>query len=163
MNIDFRDFKYALEPLRRRRIWQLDAAKSDLHRVESGIRRQEAAVMALHSEHALQNLHAGNVIAAMNDPVGYPRLLRWLVQLRDAIQENENILNGLHAQRDQARERCLVRQRQLDVVERHREKSLAEFIVQDQRRASAENDREWLTRRHWVNVQCAGDTRELVS
>jgi flagellar biosynthesis chaperone FliJ len=158
MKADVRRFDYALEPLRRQRQWRMDALQAQLGRVQQQIERAERALADLRDEHAVQSERAAQAAGKRLDPIGYSRLLWWLAQLRRTIHCGEEALADLHASRAQVSAACLAQQRKVDVIERHREDCMSEFVREEQGRLSAEADRDWLSRRRWADARGPDDT-----
>jgi flagellar biosynthesis chaperone FliJ len=147
MSVDLRRFDYALEPLLRQRQWRLEALRVKLARLQAEVRAAEEELETLRERYAAQRRHAADALEARLDPGSYPRLLLWLVQLRETIRAAEASLAALRTRRAAASAECLSQQRRVEVVERHRGERLAEFTREEQGRLATEADRDWLARR----------------
>ncbi len=151
MRIDLRRFEYALEPLRRRRQWELDALRAELGRVQKQVSEAEEAVERLRGDLREATTAAARDLSARIDPSRHPRSVGWLVQLRTAIEAGTARVAALRTARDQVRARLVAGQQKLDTLERHREESQAEFAQVEEARLATEADRDWLTRRDWAS------------
>jgi flagellar biosynthesis chaperone FliJ len=157
MSADLRRFDYALEPLLRQRQWRLEASRARLARVQGEVHAAEEALEALRERYRAQRQLAAEALETRLDPGSYPRLLRWLVQLRDTIRSGEASLAELHARRSEASADCLEQQRKVEVVERHRDDCVADFARDEQGRLATEADRDWLARRDRGDGAAAAD------
>jgi flagellar export protein FliJ len=146
VSTDLRRFDYALEPLRRRRQWELDALQAELGRVQREVVRAEELVERLRQE--LQEATAAAVrdVSAWIDPGRHPRSVGFLVQLRVGIEAGAGRVEALRAERESVRAQLAEKQQKLDVIERHREEAVAEFAQHEEARIAAEADRDWLAR-----------------
>lgn len=144
--IDLRGFDYALEPLRQRLRWQLDAlqARFACLQIESAAAHKELEV--LRASHAAAAGHAAGRVAQQVDPHAHARSLQWLAQLREQMMQSQMRCDRLRADCKQAGRDCLSHQQRIDAVEAHRDESVAEFAQDALRRHAVEADREWLAR-----------------
>jgi hypothetical protein len=156
MSLDLRRFEYALEPLRRRWQWQLDALQGQLGAAQREI-AVEDAVIAGHRERleAERNRAAAAAVRRL-DPSSYPCLLHWLGQLRDVIEAAEVEQDRRRERRAVLQAQCVAQQRRLEALERHREECVAEHVVEEARRDASEADRDWLVRRGWAGGDPVG-------
>ena len=148
-----RGFTYALEAVRQRRQWQLDAqlarlavqqqelseSRAELAQIEQGIDRQAVLTARLWSQRP--------------DPRAQVRLLGYLAMLQQRRTDAELGIAALTQVVDQARRDCVVLQQRLEVLEQHRRESVIQHIVEAQRKMSAEADRDWLARRAQPSVE----------
>lgn len=146
MKGDLRGFDYALEPLRRKRGWQLEASQAALVRAEAELRRALEELAELRDAYEAERQQASRALLARSDPSAHRRGLGWLVSRRRSIAQAEEVAARLREERKAIVARCRVEQQELDVVERHRDECAAEFIRQSEARAYSEADREWLAR-----------------
>ena len=149
MRIDLRRFEYALEPLRRRRHWELDALRAELGRVQKHVSEAEELVERLREDLREATSAAASALMARIDPVRHRRSVGWLVQLRAGIAAAVGQLAALRAEREHVRARLVAGQQKLDVIERHREEAQAEFAHGEEARLASEADRDWLARGDW--------------
>lgn len=143
---DLRGFRDPLAALRKQREWRLDAALAAAARA-----RAQLAQAKLRHEEAMQefDVQAGRAADAWvrrPDPGAQLRLLPYLAQQHavtmSAAQEAERLEQAF----DEAQELVVRRQQELEALERHREDLLARFHVDQERKASAEMDRDWIAR-----------------
>lgn len=153
MRTDLRRFDYALEPLRRRRQWELDALRAELGRAQQKVTEAEELVDRLREDLRAATSAAARGLASGIDPVRHPRSVGWLVQLRAGIEAALGRLEVRRTEREAVRKRLVAHQQRLDVIERHREESLAEFGQAEEGRLATEADRDWLARRDWTARQ----------
>lgn len=146
MTVDLRRFAYPLEPLRRRREWDLDAARAELGRVQAELDAACREAEALAARQAQATRRVADGLAAGVDPANHRRALLWLAALRSQTKAAEARVASLRARRANVSARCLEAQRRLDVVVRHREECLADYGKDAQARDAADADREWLAR-----------------
>lgn len=162
MNVDRRGFNYALEPLRLRYQWQLDALQADLGKIHKDIRRVETQLDDLTARYRMQSQSVIAMLANAMDPERYTRQVHWLAQQRQRIAATENELDTLYAKRTEMTAKCTAQQQRLDAVERDREAHLSDFVCEEQRRLVSEADREWLARRHWSAADAEiGETEHI--
>jgi flagellar export protein FliJ len=160
VRIDLRRFEYALEPLRRRRQWELDALRAELGRVQKQVSEAEEGVEKLRGELREATAAAARDLSARVDPARHPRSVGWLVQLRAAIEAGVAKVAALRAEREQVRARLVAGQQKLEVIERHREESQADFAQGEVARLATEADRDWLARRDWTSRTPASEGDE---
>lgn len=146
MSVDLRKFVYALEPVRRKRQWQLDALQIKLGKAQSTLSeaQREIRVLQNDAERVTQEVR----LALLNrlDPHGHRSGLMWLAQLRKRIQEQQHTVDLLRQQRDDIRQACTVEHQQLEALTQHRKKSEAEYLLIEQNRQDTEADRDWIAR-----------------
>jgi flagellar biosynthesis chaperone FliJ len=151
--VDLRRFDYALEPLRKRRRWQLDALEARLGRVEREVQQAMEELEVLRARHREESEQAAQRLSGAIDLEGYARVLTWLADRVRAIHAQQERLEELRRERIRVRAKCLAQQQKVDVIERHRADCLAEFSIEEQNRQSSEADREWLVRRTWSETR----------
>jgi predicted nucleic acid-binding Zn-ribbon protein len=152
MSADVRGFNYALEPLRKRQAWQLEALQARL-----GIANRDiaSATSQLHQRHERlreQHAKACEAVTQRVDPVLQRRSLCWLAQLREEITLAQTRMNELQMQRSHLMTECVASQNKLAAIERHRDECLAEYAQTHQNRLAAAADSDWLARRHRVEA-----------
>lgn len=146
MTTDLRGFDYALEPLRRKRQWQLEAAQAALGRLERELSRAIQRVAELRETYDAERRHAAESLVSRSDPAAHRRSLGWLAEQRRAIARAEEFVARLREDRKALVARCTAEQQALEILERHREECQATFIREAEARAYTDTDREWLSR-----------------
>ncbi|AMO22196.1 hypothetical protein GCM10027034_25040 [Ramlibacter solisilvae] len=141
-----RGFDYALEPVRRRREWQLEAAQAELGRVQRALAECEADRERVETECAAEASVAGRAWSARPDPVAQSHRLAYLAALQQRRKDVEAEAAELARQVADVRRKCLERQRQLDVLDEHRGDALAEHLAEATRRQAVQADQEWSAR-----------------
>lgn len=146
MSIDVRGFDYALEPLRKRQTWQLEALQAKL-----GLANQEIAGATLQLEQRNDRLReqhamACDAVTQRINPALHRRSLQWLARLREEISLAQAQLGELRKKRAALLAECVAKQNKLSVIERHRDECLAEYAQTHQNRLAAAADGEWLAR-----------------
>jgi flagellar export protein FliJ len=147
MSPDQRGFEYALEPVLEQRRWRLEAARAQLGRAQRDLVAAEGALRSHRAHLAAQSQQLAEVMLHRIDPANHARLVRWLAELRTTIDGAQQRVADLSAERARAAAACVARQRDVEVIERHREDCLAEFLREAEGRQAAVADREWLSRR----------------
>ncbi len=146
MATDLRGFRYALEPLRERRQWQLDAALAQLAALRRRMADSEAARDALDRDAAEQSARAASTWTARVDPIAHTRSLAYLMQLQ---RQRAGIERQIAQLRDElARAQVTVAQRQqgLEMLQRHRKEELDMYRLDKDRKTGAEADQDWSAR-----------------
>jgi hypothetical protein len=146
MSVDLRGFDYALEPVRCRWQWQLDALQVRLGKLEGEIRDAEAALAERRSLYKSLGEEAGKGLLGRFDPDQHRRRLTWLAQLRGTIAHGETELAALKADRAALRLECRTQQTKVELIHAHRDECVAEFAGDEARRLAAQADRDWLAR-----------------
>jgi hypothetical protein len=148
---DMRGFSYALEPVRRRRAWDLEAALGRLGNLSRRLDEKRKAGEALRADCAAQALQASRAWTARPDPATHSRLLQYLVELHARTVEADREIDALVGEVRVARDQCASEQQALDVIDRHRGQMLGSYATEQERRFSAYADADWVAR--------AGDRR----
>jgi hypothetical protein len=146
MNLDLRRFSYALEPLLKRRQWQLDTLNASLGRLQQAIDTAENDLQALRAQHLRESEDLARALNLQLDPAFHARGLQWLRQLKTRTETGSLALSALHAQRTALAAKCLAQQRKVDAVLAHRKDALEVFVREENGRLAAEADRDWLAR-----------------
>lgn len=141
--VDLRAFVYLLEPLRRRRQWQLDAALALLGEQRRKLAVQETGCETLRQECLAQAAQAARVWRDRADPAAQQRLLGYLAALQQRQAQAQHELNALYDMAEQARADCAAQQQRLEVLQQHRDSQFMEFAGEQQRKACVEADRDW--------------------
>ena len=143
-----RNFTYALEGLRRKHEWQLEAAQTRLAKI--GI----ALAQALEQLTAAQGCLRGALAAAQQKPSSlepdvHERTLAYLLSLQRQVKEAEQKRAELERQQSSAREDCLAQYRKSESLERDRKRALHEHRADCVRREEKELERDWNGREGW--------------
>lgn len=145
--VDTRGFDYALEPLRQRLGWQLDALQVRFARLQAESAAAREALEALVASHSTAVEQAAGRVAQQVDPGAHARSLQWLAQLRERMMQAQVRCADLRKDCTQAARDCLSHQQKIDAIEAHRDEAVEEFAQEALRRQAADSDREWLARR----------------
>lgn len=150
-------FRYALEPLRLTRRWELDALLTGLADCHAQVRAQQQALDALDESLAQARGHwlAGQAEGSVLALESLALLGRYL---NDGVARRHDLaqaLAKLEAERDAAAQRAAQAQRALDAVEDHRDECHAGY-----RRMRAGGDLK-LADEHWNVMQAKGREHEL--
>ena len=145
-DVDVRGFAYALEPLRQRQRWQLDAALASLADAQHELDITEKQLLQLRQAHDAQARALSDAAMRRLDADAHRRTLAYLAQSRERAVRLEIEHNRQRETRDERRRDCVARQLRLDGLEQHRRDTLAEFANEARRRQANEHDREWLAR-----------------
>jgi flagellar export protein FliJ len=149
MSVDMRGFVYALEPLRRKQQWQLEAAQRRLGQAQAAHDAAQAALTELQAVLAGVAQGAGRAADGRVDPAQHQRTLAYLIDMRGRIDAQQAVLEQTAAARDAARADCLVAQQRCEALARHREQHQDEYRAEELARQASETDRDWLARSAW--------------
>lgn len=144
--VDMRGFRYAPEPLQRKREWELDAARAALARAIEALSRKTEEIDDLESRHGAHARDVSRNAGAAIDPTHHRENLNYLAGLRAVIAENERQREGLRQQRDVAQARCITLQRKLEALIQHRQRAASEYAFEEGNRQAALADQDWLMR-----------------
>lgn len=150
MSTDVRGFTYALETLRSRQRWQLEALQVKLGAANRAIADAGGRLAQQEADLRAQLANASDAVTQRMDPVVHRRNLHWLAQLREQIAQAQARLDEMREGRASLRADCLARQNKLDVIERHREECLAQYAQAHENRLAAAADGAWLVRRQSI-------------
>lgn len=140
---DARGFIYALEPERRRRQWQLDAAMARLGDLRRRIGDLESAREKLDEECVSQAAQAGRAWVRRADPIAHARLLRYIATLQQSRADAEDEIAALTALMQRARAECSIQQQKLEVLDRHRHEAKKDHSIERHRKDATEADQDW--------------------
>lgn len=143
---DPRGFTYALEPERRRRQWQLDAAMAQLGALRRQMTEWESIRDKLQDECAAQADQAGRVWAHRADPGAHARLLCYMAALQRRRVDAEREIAALSELLARARHECSAQQQKLEVLDRHKADAQKDHATESHRKASAQADQDWAAR-----------------
>lgn len=149
MSVDMRGFVYALEPLRRKQQWQLEAAQRRLGQAQTAHEAAQAALTELQAALAGVAQEASGARGGRVDPVMHQRTLAYLIDLRGRIDAQQAVLEQAGAARDAARAACLAAQQRCEALTRHRERHQDQYHAEELARQASESDRDWLARSAW--------------
>ena len=143
---EIRGFRYPLEPLRKRRGWELDLAMAAVAALRNQLDDKQAMRQAVEDESIAQGALAARAWAQRGDPSTQSRLLVYLAQLQERKAGIELAIAALHEQLALAQEEAQRSQQQVEMLERHRKEELELYRVGEQRKSIAEADRDWAMR-----------------
>jgi DNA repair exonuclease SbcCD ATPase subunit len=146
MSADLRRFQYGLEPLLRQRQWKLDALLRVLGRLQARIQAKREALGSLRARLRATSLDAAQALNRRLDPLRHAASLKWLARLHKELRASEAELAQLRMERSRVKARIEALQQKVDVLEAHREESLADFSREESGRLATEADRDWLVR-----------------
>jgi len=145
-SIDLRGFRDALEPVRRQREWELDRAIARLAAARAAHLRSQESERAAQWETESQSQIAAQAWTRHGDPTARGRLLEFLVQLQQRQIDIARQTAKLAGELAVAQAALLQRQQELEALQRHRADALAEYRLEQDRRAAAQADDAWLAR-----------------
>jgi predicted nucleic acid-binding Zn-ribbon protein len=148
---DLRGFRYALEPLLRKRQWELDGLQAKIEQAAKALERARHE-HALLEEEWLQ--YAQDIRQARSkdvDPHGYMLALRHLTQRRAAADLAEQNVKQLADTKQRLSDEWKEQHMKLDLTKKHKTERLGEYVRVEQNRADSELDREWIARREVVH------------
>lgn len=143
---DARGFIYGLEPERRRRQWQLDAAMARLGDLRRRIGNLESTREKFDEECVSLSAHAGRVWAHRADPEAHARLLRYIATLQQSRADTQGEIAALTELLQRARAECSVQQQKLEVLDRHRLNAQKGYAIECHRKYAAAADQDWAAR-----------------
>jgi len=153
MSNDLRNFTYALEALRCKHQWQLEAAQACLAR---SLREQAAAatrLSKLRQEHADCAAKIASNALRQLDPAMHRGALAYLQQLAAQICQCDEALQAMDRQCERLRQACLVENRKTESFARDRERCMSEAGQAARTLAGHEADYDWNARRAWRAAQ----------
>lgn len=148
MSADPRRFRYQLEPVLRLRRWHLEALEARLGRIVSEIKDAEDALSVLRARYRDEADRSAQAESSGLHLASRPQRVLWLCRLRHEILSGEERLDQLRKDRAEVASLCLAQRHRVEVIERHREDRVTEFLRDEERRLASETDRDWLARRH---------------
>ena len=147
MQLDLRGFEYAMEPLRQQRQWRVEKVLADLGQLQHDISQTQAELERLCTEYQDRAHSAASAAHQHFDIDNHRRGLHWLAALRTQILENESRLDALQSQKSEMQQVLVLVQQKLDVIEQHRDESIADYKQAQYGRLLAQADQDWITRR----------------
>ena len=145
-DVDARGFAYALEPVRQRQQWRLDRLLSELARAQHAVAAVESRRTAMQHTHDQQAYSASQKAGRSLDPQAYRQALTYLASLRGQCQALASQRDVQTKALDALRQQCVAQQLRLEGLSRHKEDALTIYAETMRRRASVEQDRDWLAR-----------------
>ncbi|AKU21168.1 hypothetical protein [Massilia sp. NR 4-1] len=138
-------FRYALEPVRLNRAWELDALRLALGESQAVLAQRQATVDAARqrSEAAAAGWHS---LAGAGQALTADRLLlaqRYIADCRRQLQDEQAALSARQAEHEELVAQVLAAQRALDAVEKHRKQALDEFKKARQSLEFKDADDQW--------------------
>ena len=143
---EVRGFRYPLEPLRKRRGWELDLAMTAVAALRKQLQDKQAMRQAAEDEAMAQGALAARAWTQRGDPSTQSRLLAYLAQLQERKATIELAIAALHEQLALAQQEAQRSQQQVEMLERHRKEELDLYRIGEQRKTIAEADRDWAMR-----------------
>ncbi len=147
MSVDLRGFRYEADAILAQRRWQLDAAVSELGRLQERLAAVRVTLADLRTQLATNCGSFADGRAVRIDPSSHVRSLHWLAQLQGRISQAAARVEKLEQERDAASERLRELQCKVDALHAHRDDAVAEFAIGQVARDASEADRDWLARR----------------
>ncbi|MHA6845561.1 hypothetical protein [Ralstonia syzygii] len=146
MQPDLRGFEYAMEPLRQQRQWHMEKLLADLGRLQHDISQAQADLERLRIEYEDHARSATDAAHQRFDIGTHRRGLNWLMALRTQILEKASRLDALQRQKLDIQQACVVAQQKVDVIEQHRDESIADYVQAQNGRLLAQADQDWMAR-----------------
>jgi hypothetical protein len=152
-NTDARKFKYSIESIRQRQIWRRDMQQAQLARVQRDSHAASEQLKQMQGHLVEQAAQASLAWCQRPDPQSQTRVLAHLTQSQGLIKQANWELQAIQTRLNEARQACVVRQRELELTESHRQSCLQAHITQEQRAMAAQADDEWITRQLWLSYK----------
>jgi septal ring factor EnvC (AmiA/AmiB activator) len=141
-----RGFTYALEPVRQRRKWQLDAQLSNLAASQQKLAEERARLAQIEQACTQESARAARLWTERADPRTQGRLLGYLATLHQHRADAEQRIAKLTEAVKDVRAKCVVLQQRLEVLNQHHCETVRQHVVEHDRKTASEADREWLAR-----------------
>ena len=149
MSIDMRGFVYALEPIRKKNRWELDALQARLGKAQADVDKAQASLNELLGAYARTAADASGCAAEAFDPFRHRRQVAYLRLLHQRIETQREDTDNLRSIRDSLRAGCNAKQQALELLDGHRDRCKERYRHDEQVRQSAEADRDWIARSQW--------------
>ena len=146
---DLRGFRYALEPLRQKREWELDLLQREVASLAVRVEAAYATLADLHARRMAAAESAARACLERVDPVAHRQSLAYLAQLQGRVVEARRERDALAAEKTEAMARCIAGQQKLELLARNREDALRDYAAEQSIRLAAEADGDWIMRCHW--------------
>lgn len=144
---DMRGFRYPLEPVRKRREWQLDAAMAQVAAVRKQLDECLAMWQRAEDEAVAQAGLAAQAWRHRSDPATQTRLLAFLARLQGDKARIESDIDRLRVELSTAQQEALRCQQHMETLQRHRTEVLSAYRIDQDRKSSVEADQDWTARR----------------
>ena len=138
--------KYALEPVRQRREWTLDAATTHLAALQSELAMCELRALRLQEHRDREGRIAADAWQRVRDPRSQSATLAYLSFLQRQVEDAQREVASLRVRVSDARAACQLRQRELEVIEEHRKQFQHEARLETHRQAAVQADADWTSR-----------------
>jgi chromosome segregation ATPase len=129
----------------------------ELCRVVSDLAAVAAKKADMQGQLQAEQQRAPQQASATLDLAQRQRLLGWLQQVRDDIHALDERTTALEETRKRVLGRCMERQREVEVLDRHCEEQVKDFVQAEGARQAKEVDQDWLSRARWVDGTRAGN------
>lgn len=147
--VDLRAFAYPLQPLLQRKQWQVDQRLRDLAAALERLRQAEDECSQLSAACNACAEQARHVWIRRADPGSYQGLLAYLARQQEKAVELESRRQALQLAYRQAQASCVVLQKQLEGLCRHREGCQDEYAMAERSRQLAQADQDWVARQQF--------------
>lgn len=144
---DLRSFRYALEPLRLQRGWQLEQRRLQLAGALQQLQEEERVLTELRQAHTQGSQAVQHAPGGPLDPGRHARSLTYLTQLQQRIATQAKKVEDRRAAHEQAQRSYFQAHKDQEAVDHHRELALQEHAAEGLRQQAIESDRDWLARR----------------
>jgi hypothetical protein len=144
-DVDLRGFEHALEPVRQKQQWRLDRQRAELARAQRALAETDAELAGLQQQSEGQAEAIRQALGRL-DPGAHRRALGYLAQLREQWLRLAEQRETQCAACDELRRGCVLLQLRIEGLARHKEEALKDYAHEARRRASTEQDRDWLAR-----------------
>ena len=143
-----RGFRYALDPVRQQRQWKLEAAQTQLAKLQAERAACAKRIAELEAACARDAAAAAQAWLKVRDPASKTAALAFLARLQREAQSARDEAQRIDRELGEAREECAARQRESEAMEQHRDDALRAHRTELQRRASVQADADWSARGH---------------
>jgi hypothetical protein len=141
-----RTFRYALEPVRQKKLWALDAARVQLAGLEAQLAACEQAMLRLTRRCEEEAIISAEAWQRYSDPRARSAALAHLAALRRQLANLAGRAACLRDEVTRARSACRARNTEVEAIEEHRRLAAQEMRAGAARRALFEADADWVMR-----------------
>ena len=149
VSVDLRGFVYPLTAQLDKHRWELERLQEQIAQVGARLNKLEVELSETEGNYAAQHAHLARSMQQRPDPGMHRRSLDFLVHARNLIKGLNNDVEEVRLERAALMDRCMERQRKIEMLEEHREAQLQEYVLSEQTRLASELDREWSARSLW--------------
>lgn len=149
--VDPRKFRYSVEAIRQRQVWQRDILQARLAVVNREFRRAREQLEQLKVALAEHVAQASLRWRGKPDPRAHENVVVYLAQSQYLIQQAAQELDAIRSRQAKARLACEESQRKLELTESHRLSCLRLHTAREQQMLISEADDEWTTRQLWLS------------